>query len=163
MKIKQYQFGLLLSLAVLFCFSSLNAQQTNEQKGEKKDTAAISGAIDNDENKIYSKPEVKASVDSIAWRKHLYKQISLFLLQPSVADIPPGKYAVKVRFIVEKDGSISDVKAVYNPGYGLAEAAINVVKTVPKWKAAEQAKNKVRSYHIQPISFFIQNKKPSTL
>jgi periplasmic protein TonB len=154
MKMKQYPFALLLSLTFLFYCSSLEAQQIG-----KKDTT---GMIGDDQNKVYDKPEVTASVDSIIWKKHLYKQLSQFLLQPSSADIPAGKYTVKVQFVVERDGSLSNVKAMENPGYGMAEAAIKVLQTGPKWKAAEQGGNKVRSYRIQPISFFIQTKNPST-
>lgn len=157
MKIKQYQFVLLFSLILLFNFSFLEAQQT-----EKKDTSSISSTSGDDHHKVYDKPDVKASVDSVAWKKHLYKQLSQFFLQPSSADIPPGKYTVHVRFIVEKDGSLSHIKAIDNPGYGLMEAAIKVLQTGPKWKAAEQDAIKVRSYRIQPISFFIQNKNRST-
>ena len=68
----------------------------------------------------------------------------------------PGNYTVNVKFLVEKDGSIADVKALNDPGYGLAQGAVEVVKRGPKWSPGEQNGKKVRSYHTQPITFQIQ-------
>jgi protein TonB len=67
-----------------------------------------------------------------------------------------GTYVVNVRFLVEKDGSINDVHALNDPGYGLAKAAEKVLKTGPRWSPGEQNGRKVRSYHTQPITFVIQ-------
>lgn len=66
-----------------------------------------------------------------------------------------GAYAVQVRFLVERDGSISYVEALNDPGYGLAKAAVKVIKTGPKWRPGEQNGKKVRSFHTQPITFVI--------
>ena len=41
---------------------------------------------------------------------------------------------VLVSFIVEKDGSIADVKVVKGIGGGCDEEAVRVVKAMPKWK-----------------------------
>jgi protein TonB len=68
----------------------------------------------------------------------------------------PGTYIVQVKFLVEKDGSISDVHALNDPGYGLAKAAEKVLRTSPRWSPGEQNGRKVRSYHTQPITFMIQ-------
>jgi protein TonB len=62
-----------------------------------------------------------------------------------------------VRFLVERDGSIENVKALNDPGYGLARGAEQVVKSGPKWKPGIQNGNKVRSYHTQPIAFVIMD------
>lgn len=69
-----------------------------------------------------------------------------------------GQYTVNVRFLVEKDGSISDVKAVDDPGYGLADASVKVVKTGPRWWPGVYEGKIVRSYHTQPITFVINEK-----
>jgi protein TonB len=62
---------------------------------------------------------------------------------------------VNVRFLVEKDGSISSAKAMKDIGFGLAKGAEKVVKSGPKWTAGEQNGIKVRSYHTQPIYFVV--------
>jgi protein TonB len=40
----------------------------------------------------------------------------------------PGTYTVQVRFLVERDGSITDVQALSDPGFGLKKAAEDVIK-----------------------------------
>ncbi|HVZ25464.1 MAG TPA: M56 family metallopeptidase [Sediminibacterium sp.] len=48
----------------------------------------------------------------------------------------PGKYAVKLSFIVDKDGDIRDVTALNDPGYGAKEDAMRVLLSSPKWLPA---------------------------
>ncbi len=69
-----------------------------------------------------------------------------------------GQYTVQVRFLVELDGSITNVEALNDPGYGLSKGAVQVVKTGPKWTPGEVGGRKVRSYHTQPITFVISEK-----
>ena len=59
---------------------------------------------------------------------------------------------VVVQFIVEKDGSLSDIQAVSGPEL-LWDAAIKVIKESPNWKPAVQNGKKVKSYKKQPITF----------
>lgn len=108
-----------------------------------------------DENKIFEKVEIQARVDQNKWRQHLMRKLVRYIEEAAYAGMPAGQYTVKVRFLVEKDGSIARVKALNNPGYGLARGAEQVVKTGPKWMAAQQNGRKVRSYHTQPITFVI--------
>ena len=67
-----------------------------------------------------------------------------------------GMYTVQVRFLIEKDGSINDVQALNDPGFGLARAAEKVIKSGPKWEPGIQEGKVVRSYHTQPITFVIR-------
>ena len=50
---------------------------------------------------------------------------------------PPGVYAVKLSFIVDKDGDVRDVKALNDPGYGTKEDAMRVLLSSPKWVPAK--------------------------
>lgn len=64
---------------------------------------------------------------------------------------------VLVEFIVEKDGSISNIKCISPKiGYGLEEEAIRVMKTMPKFKPAIKDGQPVRSLYRQPIRFQLQ-------
>jgi protein TonB len=58
---------------------------------------------------------------------------------------------VYVQFVVEKDGSISDVKVVRGIGGGCDEEAVRVVKSMPKWKPGKQRGMPVRVYFTLPI------------
>ena len=60
---------------------------------------------------------------------------------------------VPVKFVVEKDGSIGEVFALNDPGYGLVDEAILVIKKMPKWKPGKQQGNLVRVWFTVPIRF----------
>lgn len=61
------------------------------------------------------------------------------------------KGTVKVTFIVEKDGSLSEIKVKEDLGHGTAESAVNVLKKSPKWSPAIQNGRKVRYAMELPI------------
>lgn len=144
-------------LATLLLGTSVKGQQStgNSQSATSVVTDSASMANTRD-NAVYTKAEVEASVDKKLWRRHLESWLGEPIVNAMKDGIRPGRYTVNVQFVVEKDGSITDVKALNDPGYGLAKSAVKVVQTGPKWTAAEQNGRKVRSYHTQPISFFIQ-------
>ena len=108
-----------------------------------------------DENKIFEKVEIEASVDPRQWRRHLESQLQRYIEDAASQGMNPGQYTVQVRFLVERDGSITDVKSLSDPGYGLGKGAEEVVKRGPKWAPGEQNGRKVRSYHTQPITFVV--------
>lgn len=108
-----------------------------------------------DENKVFEKVEIEAAVNMSQWRRHLESQLQRYIEDAASQGMAPGQYTVQVRFLVEKDGSITDVKALNDPGYGLGKGAEDVVKRGPKWSPGEQNGRKVRSYHTQPITFVV--------
>lgn len=126
-------------------------------KGVDKGTGIIAAPKKKkvDENKIFEKVEIQATVDRTKWRRHLERRLVRYIENAAGDGMPAGKYVVNVRFLVEKDGRISKVKALNNPGYGLARGAEQVVRSGPKWKPGIQNGRKVRSYHTQPITFMI--------
>ena len=63
---------------------------------------------------------------------------------------------VLVSFIVEKDGSIADVKVVKGIGGGCDEEAVRVVKAMPKWKPGKDKGKPVRVSYMMPIFFKLQ-------
>ena len=68
---------------------------------------------------------------------------------------------VLVGFIVEKDGSIGDVKVVKGIGGGCDEEAVRVVKAMPKWKPGKQDGKPVRVSFMLPINFKLSDGTPS--
>jgi len=110
-----------------------------------------------DENKIFEKVEIEASFKGgeSAWRKYLERN-----LNPSTPvdnGAPEGMYTVYVQFVVSKDGSISDVKALTNHGYGMEAEAVRVIKKGPSWTPAIQNGRSVNAYRKQPITFQVQS------
>ena len=60
---------------------------------------------------------------------------------------------VTVRFIVEKDGSISNVKPVLSVHPLLDKEAVRVVKSMPKWSPGKQNGKPVRVQFNVPVMF----------
>ncbi|RZJ33686.1 MAG: energy transducer TonB [Flavobacterium sp.] len=66
-------------------------------------------------------------------------------------DEPGLKGNVFVSFVVEKDGSLTDIKVLRDIGFGTKEEAIRVLKKCPRWTPAEQNGKRVRCSYQLPI------------
>jgi TonB family protein len=107
-------------------------------------------------NKIYSKVEVEADYPGgyTAWGDYLFKTFRY----PDEAINKEIKGTVVVQFIVDKDGSVSDVRAISGPKKGgLREEAVRVIKSSGKWIPAKQNNRIVKAYKKQPIRFMLQD------
>lgn len=60
---------------------------------------------------------------------------------------------VLVSFIVERDGTLSDVKVMRGIGSGCDEEAVRVITSMPKWKPGEQGGKAVRTSLTLPVTF----------
>ena len=60
---------------------------------------------------------------------------------------------VFVEFVVNKDGSIVDVRAMKGIGAGCDELAVKVVQEAPAWKPGKQRGKPVRQKMVLPITF----------
>lgn len=60
---------------------------------------------------------------------------------------------VFVQFVVDKDGTLTEVKAVKGIGAGCDEEAVRVIEGAPKWKPGKQRGRSVKVRMILPITF----------
>mgnify|MGYP000700474144 CR=1 FL=1 len=88
---------------------------------------------------------------SVGWSKYLMKNLNHDLLYKNKA--VPGKYTVKLNFVVNSNGDVENVIPENNPGYGSAAEAIRVIINGPKWIPAEQNGKKVNYLMKQVIVF----------
>jgi protein TonB len=86
-----------------------------------------------------------------AWAKYLQRN----LRYPDLAEQNGVQGKVIINFIVERDGSISNVTVVNGPGYGLNDEAVRVIKKSPNWKPGRQNGQNVRVRFSIPIGFRI--------
>jgi periplasmic protein TonB len=90
----------------------------------------------------------------LAWVRYLEKNLRL----PETALSEVGKTRVEVRFIVDKDGNVSDVEAISGPEQnGMREEAVRVIKKSGKWVPALQNGRYVRTVKVQPVIFEIES------
>jgi len=144
---KKRALAFLLSLTLFILSKNANCQsgKADSTQPGAKDTVSV----------VFTRAEVEASVDAALWKAHLQKNLLPYIEKAARKKMPVGSYIVNIRFLVEKDGSISDVQALNDPGYGLAEGAVKVLKSGPRWRPGSINGRPVRSYHTQPIGFVI--------
>lgn len=123
-----------------------------------QDTAAshVTVTTDTSENKhdgIFLKVERESYFPggSGAWLQYLQQH----LVYPRKAVRRQIEGTVVLQFIVNKDGSISDLQAITGDPL-LREAALKAMADCPRWVPAEQHGRIVRSYKKQPVVFKLQ-------
>ncbi len=87
------------------------------------------------------------------WRKYL--MASLKPSTPVDNGAPSGTYKVTVQFIVNTDGTVSDIKPLTNHGYGMESEVIRIIEKGPRWNPAIQNGKTVRAYKQQPVTFVV--------
>lgn len=108
-------------------------------------------------NEIYSTAGVEVYPEfpggMAAWAKFIQKN----LRYPNAAQESEIQGKVYINFVVEKDGSITDVNVVRGIGYGCDEEAVRVIKKSPRWKAGMQNNSAVRVRYSMPIGYVLSN------
>jgi TonB family protein len=86
----------------------------------------------------------------------LMDYVSKNVVYPSEAQEKGISGRVFVSFIVEKDGSVSNVDVKRGIGGGCDEEAVRVIKAMPKWKPGKMKGKPVRVSYMMPITFKLQ-------
>lgn len=79
--------------------------------------------------------------------------VSQHIVYPNQAKRMGIEGRVFVEFVVEKDGSITNVRTLKGIGAGCDEEAVRVVSMAPKWNAGKQRGRPVRQKMVLPIIF----------
>jgi TonB family protein len=86
----------------------------------------------------------------------LMQYLSSNIKYPKEAEEKGAQGRVITSFIVEKDGSISDIKIKISVHPALDAEAIRIVKKMPKWIPGKQGGEPVRVKYTLPITFRLQ-------
>lgn len=161
-----------LKFLIVFAFLMANLQVNAQRKPKTGDTKPLppptlqqaKGASGQDETSVADDDKVWKVVEqppsfpggTEAMMAYINKNIKV--PDEVIAAREVGK--VFVSFIINKDGSISDVKKVGgNVGNAMKEAAIKVVQDMPTWSPGRQNGKKVRVEWILPIVVDYSTKK----
>ena len=68
---------------------------------------------------------------------------------------------VFVSFVIEKDGSVNEVKVLRSIGGGCDEEAVRVVSSMPKWKPGIKDGKPVRVSYMMPLNFKLTEGQPA--
>lgn len=82
-----------------------------------------------------------------------YKYVGEKMKYPAQARRMGIEGRVFVEFVINKDGSISDVRAVKGIGAGCDEEAVRVLQSAPAWSPGKQRGKSVKQRMVLPITF----------
>jgi protein TonB len=102
-----------------------------------------------EDNQIYNTAGIEVKPDFPGGLEKFYKFVGKNFQVPEEEGL---KGKIFVTFVVEKDGSLTDIKVIRDIGYGTGKEAIRVLKSCPKWNPGEQNGKKVRVLYSLPIS-----------
>ena len=86
----------------------------------------------------------------------LYEFLAMNIRYPQRAREDGYSGTVYVRFVVEPDGTITNIEVAKGVGGGCSEEAVRVVKMMPNWIPGEAFGKKVRVTYTLPINFRLQ-------
>lgn len=85
-----------------------------------------------------------------------YKWVGANYRYPQMAKEQGVSGAIHVSFVVERDGSLTDIKVLRDLKYGTGEEAVRLLKSSPKWKPGIQNGRPVRVSYSLPIKLNLQ-------
>ncbi len=129
----------------------LKATQEIVTEEAPKPQAAAAPAV---ENKVFDVVEQMPSFPG--GNGALMSYLSSNVKYPVVAQENGVQGRVVVSFVVEKDGSITDVQVVRSVDPSLDREAARVVRSMPRWNPGKQNGSAVRVKYNVPVSFRLQ-------
>ncbi|HEV7783502.1 MAG TPA: energy transducer TonB [Chitinophagaceae bacterium] len=146
----------LMSMLLVFSAGSVTARETN--RIVDADTVPLPPA-GMDDQRVFDKVEVEARFPGgdAAWRDFLVKNLNAET--PVLHKAPAGIYTVVIQFVVDREGRVSDIKAITSHGYGMEEEVIRLLKKAPRWEPAFQDGRHVKAFRKQPVTFQVVEEK----
>ena len=97
--------------------------------------------------------EVDVDPEFIGGVEGLYRYLAESVKYPEQAKEQNLEGRVFAKFVIETDGSVSNVEIVRGIGGGCDEEVLRVVEAMPKWKPAEKDGHAVRTHYVIPVYF----------
>ncbi|MBL0294127.1 MAG: TonB family protein [Saprospiraceae bacterium] len=107
-----------------------------------------------DENKVFLRVEQMPEFgEGGATAQNVMKFIQKNVEYPTIARENNIQGTVPLKFVIERDGRVGEVIVLKDPGGGLADEAVRVIKKMPKWKPGKQQGKEVRVWFTVPVVF----------
>jgi TonB family protein len=135
--------------------------KTNDQDIKKDLTVRATDTLNKDNSQVFAAVEQAPSFPG--GFDAFYKFLARNTVYPAAMRANNIQGKVIVTFVVEKDGSLSNVRALRGPGYGANEEAVRVVSLSPKWTPGNQNGRAVRVQFTTAIMFSLANETTGTV
>ena len=132
---------IMMSLMAICCLTTVLAQKTVVSQKDQKEEPF---------NVVEDMPAFPGGMDA------MIQFLSSNIQYPADAQKQKVDGRVLVNFVVEKDGSITEVKVIKPTFPSLDAEAVRVVKAMPKWKPGYQRGKAVRVQFTMPINFSLK-------
>ena len=106
---------------------------------------------DDSDNSVYAMVDERAQFPG--GQNEMLKYLQENLQYPEAAKANNVHGRVFVKFIVERDGSLSDIQIFRGLGSGCDEEAIRLIQSMPKWKPGKNKGKEVRTSMTVPVNF----------
>lgn len=141
-------------MLVLICAAQSIFAQTEKTDDiitidEPTDKTYPQGDVPNDDYSIYNTAGIDIKPDFPGGMIEFNKFIEQNFKIP--ASNPELKGKVYATFVIEKDGSLSDIKILRDIGFETGREAIRVLKTSPKWTPGKKDNKLIRVLFSVPI------------
>ena len=144
-------FAVVIAAIVVSCVQDENLTKLEEQvsstvKGQQT-TVEIESASDSIFVRVEEKPEFNGGLDA------MYKYLGKNIEYPAQAKRLGIEGRVFVQFIINEDGSMSDIQAVKGIGAGCDAEAVRVIRNMPNWQPGRNNGQNVKVRMVIPIFF----------
>ena len=102
-----------------------------------------------EDNQIYNTAGIEVKPEFPGGMDKFYSYVGKNYRAPEEEGL---KGKVYVTFVVEKDGSLTDIKVLRDIGYGTGKEAIRVLQKCPRWNPGVQNGKPVRVLYSLPIT-----------
>ena len=126
----------LMSLMAVFCLTTVSAQKT-----------VVSQKNDQIFDVVEQMPEYPGGMQA------LFEFLKENIKYPEDAQKQKVEGRVLAKFVVETDGSISNIEVVKHAFPSLDAEAVRVIQAMPKWSPGKQKGQAVRVKYVVPINF----------
>ncbi|UUV21693.1 energy transducer TonB [Paenimyroides aestuarii] len=135
-------------------FKSKGEQTGGADKGSKGDGKGDKFSEEENPNKVHTFVQKKAAPN-----EGLQGFFNNFIRKFNAPDVGGNvkEISVRLKFVVEKDGSFTDIQIAGADPHNIGKEAIRVLKSMPKWKPAEHNGKTVRSSFTLPIKVRVNN------
>lgn len=142
----------MLTLPVAFKLGDVPTVAVDAPEGKNEVVDVKITAVDEEIYQVVEQmPEFKGGMHA------LMKYLSSNINYPKEAADKNIQGKSLIRFVVEKDGSITDVEVARSSGNDLLDQeSMRVVKSMPKWNPGKQSGRTVRTRFVLPVMFRLQ-------
>ncbi|WP_264531104.1 energy transducer TonB [Flavobacterium sp. N502540] len=131
-------------LLLLICFTQITFSQTNKES--EKTTAS---SISNDDT-VYDLKGIEVKPEYPGGVTEFNSFLNRNFIKP--VEKPTLKGKIYFTFIIEKDGSVSDIKIIRDLGFKTGDEATRVLKSAAKWKPGKHKEKEVRTLNTGAIT-----------